>query len=81
MRLLRRKIAAGATFVQSQMIFDISRLEAFLSAAEEPSRACGSTQASRCSAARTWQSAPARYQGLRFLSEPWRRSVAAAAST
>src|SRR6059058_1404792 len=30
-RLLRRKIAAGATFVQSQMIFDLRRLEAVLS--------------------------------------------------
>src|SRR5436309_2298006 len=35
LRLLRRKIAAGATFVQSQMIFDLRRLEAFLSAAED----------------------------------------------
>ena len=35
LRLLRRKIAAGATFVQSQMIFDLGRLEAFLSAAED----------------------------------------------
>jgi methylenetetrahydrofolate reductase (NADPH) len=35
LRLLRRKIAAGATFVQSQMIFDIARLEAFFSAAED----------------------------------------------
>jgi 5,10-methylenetetrahydrofolate reductase len=33
LRLLRRKVAAGATFVQSQMIFDLGRLEAFLSAA------------------------------------------------
>jgi len=33
--LLRRKIDAGATFVQSQMIFDLGRLEAFLSAAED----------------------------------------------
>ena len=32
---LRRKIASGATFVQSQMIFDLERLEAFLSAAED----------------------------------------------
>jgi methylenetetrahydrofolate reductase (NADPH) len=30
LRLLRRKIAAGATFVQSQMIFDVPGLEAFL---------------------------------------------------
>jgi 5,10-methylenetetrahydrofolate reductase len=35
LRLLRRKVAAGATFVQSQMIFDLGRLEAFLSAAED----------------------------------------------
>ena len=35
LRLLRRKIAAGATFVQSQMIFDVGRLEAFLTAAED----------------------------------------------
>ena len=35
LRLLRRKIASGATFVQSQMIFDLERLEAFLSAAED----------------------------------------------
>ena len=35
LRLLRRKIAAGATFVQSQMIFDLARLEAFLSEAED----------------------------------------------
>ena len=35
LRLLRRKIAAGATFLQSQMIFDLGRLEAFLSAAED----------------------------------------------
>jgi methylenetetrahydrofolate reductase (NADPH) len=35
LRLLRRKIAAGATFVQSQMVFDIARLEAFLSAADD----------------------------------------------
>src|SRR4029079_17901264 len=35
LRLLRRKIAAGATFVQSQMIFDLRRLETFLSAAED----------------------------------------------
>lgn len=34
LRLLRRKVAAGASFVQSQMIFDPSRLRAFLSAAE-----------------------------------------------
>jgi 5,10-methylenetetrahydrofolate reductase len=33
--LLRRKIAAGATFVQSQMVFDLARLEAFLAAAED----------------------------------------------
>jgi methylenetetrahydrofolate reductase (NADPH) len=33
--LLRRKVAAGATFVQSQMIFDLGRLEGFLSAAED----------------------------------------------
>ena len=33
--LLRRKIAAGTNFVQSQMIFDVGRLEAFLSAAED----------------------------------------------
>ena len=31
LRLLRRKIAAGATFVQSQMVFDLRRLDAFLS--------------------------------------------------
>ena len=36
LRLLRRKVAAGATFVQSQMIFDVPRLEAFLQRAEEP---------------------------------------------
>lgn len=35
LRLLRRKVDAGATFVQSQMIFDLPRFEAFLSAAEE----------------------------------------------
>jgi methylenetetrahydrofolate reductase (NADPH) len=35
LRLVRRKIAAGATFLQSQMIFDLERLEAFLSAAED----------------------------------------------
>ena len=35
LRLLRRKIAAGATFLQSQMIFDLRRLEAFLSAADD----------------------------------------------
>jgi 5,10-methylenetetrahydrofolate reductase len=35
LRLLRRKIAAGATFVQSQMIFDLERLQAFLSVAED----------------------------------------------
>jgi 5,10-methylenetetrahydrofolate reductase len=35
LRLLQRKIAAGASFVQSQMIFDLARLEAFLSAAED----------------------------------------------
>src|SRR5215472_7330103 len=35
LRLLRRKVDAGATFVQSQMIFDLGRLEAFLSAAED----------------------------------------------
>jgi methylenetetrahydrofolate reductase (NADPH) len=35
LRLLRRKIANGATFVQSQMIFDLGRLEAFLAAAED----------------------------------------------
>ena len=35
LRLLRRKIASGATFLQSQMIFDLERLEAFLSAAED----------------------------------------------
>jgi 5,10-methylenetetrahydrofolate reductase len=35
LRLLRRKIAARATFLQSQMIFDLGRLEAFLSAAED----------------------------------------------
>ena len=34
LRLLRRKIAAGETFLQLQMIFDLGRLEAFLSAAE-----------------------------------------------
>lgn len=36
LRLLRRKVAAGATFVQSQMVFDVTRLEAFLERAEEP---------------------------------------------
>jgi methylenetetrahydrofolate reductase (NADPH) len=35
LRLLRRKVDSGATFVQSQMIFDLRRFEAFLSAAEE----------------------------------------------
>jgi methylenetetrahydrofolate reductase (NADPH) len=35
LRLLRRKIASGATFVQSQMVFDLARLESFLSVAEE----------------------------------------------
>jgi methylenetetrahydrofolate reductase (NADPH) len=35
LRLLGRKIDAGATFVQSQMVFDLARLEAFLSAAED----------------------------------------------
>jgi methylenetetrahydrofolate reductase (NADPH) len=35
LRLLRRKVEAGATFVQSQMIFDLERLQAFLSAAED----------------------------------------------
>jgi methylenetetrahydrofolate reductase (NADPH) len=35
LRLLRRKIAAGATFVQSQMVFDLPCLQAFLSAAED----------------------------------------------
>ena len=35
LRLLRRKVDAGATFVQSQMIFDLGRLEEFLSAAED----------------------------------------------
>jgi methylenetetrahydrofolate reductase (NADPH) len=35
LRLLRRKVAAGATFVQSQMIFDLGRLEGFLSAAAD----------------------------------------------
>ena len=35
LRLLRRKIASGATFVQSQMIFDLERLQAFLAAAED----------------------------------------------
>jgi 5,10-methylenetetrahydrofolate reductase len=35
LRLLRRKIAARATFLRSQMIFDFARLEAFLSAAED----------------------------------------------
>lgn len=35
LRLLRRKIAAGATFVQSQMIFDPRRLQEFLSAASD----------------------------------------------
>ena len=34
-RLLKRKIAAGATFVQSQMIFDLGRLQAFLAAADD----------------------------------------------
>jgi methylenetetrahydrofolate reductase (NADPH) len=35
LRLLRRKIAAGATFVQSQMVFDLRRLDAFLSRAAD----------------------------------------------
>jgi methylenetetrahydrofolate reductase (NADPH) len=35
LRLLRRKVAAGATFLQSQMLFDLGRLDAFLSAAED----------------------------------------------
>ena len=59
----------------------LRRLEAFPRPPRTSSRACGSTQASHCCAASAWQSAPARYQGSRFLSEPWRRSVAAAAST
>jgi methylenetetrahydrofolate reductase (NADPH) len=35
LRLLRRKVAAGATFVQSQMVFDLPRLEGFLERAAE----------------------------------------------
>jgi 5,10-methylenetetrahydrofolate reductase len=35
LRLLRRKVAAGATFVQSQMVFDVRRLEGFLERAED----------------------------------------------
>jgi methylenetetrahydrofolate reductase (NADPH) len=35
LRLLRRKVAAGATFVQSQMVFDVPRLEDFLERAED----------------------------------------------
>jgi methylenetetrahydrofolate reductase (NADH) len=35
LRLLRRKVAAGATFVQSQMVFDVPRLDAFLERAED----------------------------------------------
>ena len=35
LRLLRRKVAAGATFVQSQMVFDVGRLEGFLERAED----------------------------------------------
>ena len=35
MRLLQRKGAAGATFVQSQMVFDLPRLEAFLARGED----------------------------------------------
>lgn len=35
LRLLRRKVAAGATFVQSQMVFDVPRLEAFFERAED----------------------------------------------
>jgi 5,10-methylenetetrahydrofolate reductase len=34
LRLLRRKVAAGATFVQSQMVYDVPRLEAFFERAE-----------------------------------------------
>src|SRR5213078_4852760 len=33
--LLQRKVAAGATFVQSQMVFDLPRLEAFLARGED----------------------------------------------
>ena len=81
LRLLRRKIASGATFLQSQMIFDLERLEAFLSAAEDALADVRFYASVALSAARTWQSAPARYPGSRFLSEPWRRSVGAAALT
>ena len=35
LRLLRRKVSAGATFVQSQMVFDVPRLEGFLERAAE----------------------------------------------
>jgi len=35
LRLLQRKVAAGATFVQSQMVFDLPRLEAFLARGED----------------------------------------------
>jgi Methylenetetrahydrofolate reductase len=35
LRLLRRKVAAGATFVQSQMVFDVPRLDALLERAED----------------------------------------------
>jgi methylenetetrahydrofolate reductase (NADPH) len=35
LRLLRGKVAAGATFVQSQMVFDVPRLEDFLERAED----------------------------------------------
>jgi methylenetetrahydrofolate reductase (NADH) len=35
LRLLRRKLSAGASFVQSQMVFDVPRLEAFLEQAED----------------------------------------------
>jgi methylenetetrahydrofolate reductase (NADH) len=35
LRLLARKLSAGASFVQSQMVFDVPRLEAFLQVAED----------------------------------------------
>jgi len=70
LRLLRRKIAAGATFVQSQIIFDISRLEAFLSAAEDTLAGVRFYQASRCCAASAWQSAPAHCRASRFPAGP-----------
>ena len=35
LRLLQRKVAAGATFVQSQMVFDLPRLEAFIARGED----------------------------------------------